>query len=84
MHSRQEEEPKEMWLGIGGRLPLGRWGTWRPLKSHGRIWNRRMIQSDCCLSSIILASVLRLKEEPGRSRKGRTVKETSVKNSGRR
>lgn len=22
MHSRQEE-PEEMWLGIGGRLPLG-------------------------------------------------------------
>lgn len=22
-YSRQEEEPKEMWLGIGGRLPLG-------------------------------------------------------------
>lgn len=43
-----------------------------------------MIQSDCCLSRIILASVLRLKEEPGRSRKGGAVKETSVKNSGRR
>lgn len=68
------------WGLRAGCIRKGLGGHWRGMQD---LEQKEMIQSDSCFSRIILASVLRLKEEQGGSRLGRAVTEASV-NSGRR